>query len=116
MRSLDFGILPDDSRLGILRDMPRKQKGQLIRTTNSFLIRYYITDETGNRKQKCEKLADRDEQYRTAKDVRDLYDRGMARVNGDGLQAQVGLSSYVEPEWRETPRPTRRNDLTVVPV
>jgi hypothetical protein len=34
-----------------LRDMPRKQKGQLIRTTNSFFIRYYITDETRNRKQ-----------------------------------------------------------------
>jgi integrase len=88
--------VPDDSRFGIIRHMPRRQKGQLIRTTNAFFIRYYITDEAGNRKQKCEKLVDCDDQYRTAKDVRDLYDRVMARVNGDGLPSQVGVCTYVE--------------------
>src|ERR1700730_18093941 len=62
--------------------IPKKQKGQLIESGKSFYVRYYVTNEDGNRVQKAEKLADRSDLYRSKADVKPLMDSVMARVNG----------------------------------
>jgi integrase len=61
--------------------LPKRQAGQIIESKTAFFIRYYRTTETGERKQKCEKLADKNDLYRSKKDVRPLAERLMQQVN-----------------------------------
>ena len=61
--------------------LPKRQAGQIIESKTAFFIRYYRTTETGERKQKCEKLADKSDLYRSKNDVRPLAERLMQQVN-----------------------------------
>jgi integrase len=61
--------------------LPKRQSGQIIESKTAFFIRYYRTTETGERKQKCEKLADKGDLYRSKSDVRPLAERLMQQVN-----------------------------------
>src|SRR6266852_7494406 len=61
--------------------LPKRQTGQVIESKTAFFIRYYHTTETGERKQKCEKLADKSDLYRSKNDVRPLAARVMQLVN-----------------------------------
>ena len=68
--------------------LPKRQAGQIIESKTAFFIRYYRTTETGERKQKCEKLADKGDLYRSKNDVRPLADRLMQQVNSGQVMPQ----------------------------
>lgn len=89
-----------DSSLLKLNRMPRKQKGQRVETANAFFLRYYITTD-GGRKQKCVKLADRSELYRSWKDVEPLIEQEMARVNSDydRLTGRTSLADFIDDHY-----------------
>jgi hypothetical protein len=53
----------------------KRQSGQIIEIRTAFFIRYYHTTKTGERKQKCEKLADKGDLYRS-KMMSGLWSRG----------------------------------------
>jgi integrase len=80
---------------------PRKQKGQRIETRSAFFLRYYVTttDEKGAsvRVQKCEKLADKSDLYRSWADVELLAARVMDNVNeaADVPTGQMALDVFV---------------------
>jgi hypothetical protein len=91
--------------------LPKRQTGQVIESKTAFFIRYYHTTETGERKQKCEKLADKTDLYRSKNDVRPLADRKMQEVNsGEAVpQASDSLLDYfrdVYLPWVEKNRAT----------
>ena len=68
--------------------LPKRQAGQIIESKTAFFIRYYRTTETGERKQKCEKLADKSDLYRSKNDVRPLAERLMQQVNSGQVMPQ----------------------------
>jgi integrase len=77
---------------------PRKQTGQKFETERSFFLRYYITDENGDRKQKAVKLCDKSDLYRSWADCEPLIERVMAGVNANTevVSGQTTLSDFVE--------------------
>jgi Phage integrase, N-terminal SAM-like domain len=91
--------------------LPKQQSGQIIETKTAFFIRYYHTTETDERKQKCEKLADKSDLYRSKQDVRALAERVMLRVNSGQVipQGSDKLEDYfrdVYLPWVEKNRAT----------
>jgi hypothetical protein len=68
--------------------LPKRQAGQIIESKTAFFIRYYRTTETGEWKQKCEKLADKSDLYRSKNDVRPLAERLMQQVNSGQVMPQ----------------------------
>ena len=64
--------------------LPRKQKGQRIETPSAFYLRFYVTTPDG-RKQKCVKLADRSDLYRSWKDVEPLIQQELDGVNTNAV-------------------------------
>ena len=93
----------DVLRLEKRNRVPRKQTGQRIETPISFFIRFYYTDEDGQRKQKAVKLADKSDLYRSWSDVEPLIQSVMAGVNeqtevfsGNGQQT---LTEFIEKHY-----------------
>jgi integrase len=91
--------------------LPKRQVGQIIESKTAFFVRYYHTTESGERKQKCEKLADKSDLYRSKTDVRPLADRVMQQVNSGQVipQASDTLAEYfrdVYLPWVEKNRAT----------
>jgi site-specific recombinase XerC len=78
--------------------LPRKQKGEIIETRTAFFARYYVSTEDGKRKQKCVKLSDRSDLYRSRSDVQPLMDRVMESVNSQSeiITGQQALTDFIE--------------------
>jgi hypothetical protein len=80
---------------------PKKQKGQRVETRTAFFLRYYVTttDDSGAtvRQQKCIKLADKSDLYRSWKDVESLIARVLENVNqqADIATGQTSLDVFV---------------------
>jgi integrase len=89
--------------------IPRKQTGQIIETRRAFFARYYHTTEDGDRKQKCVKLADKSDLYRSKADVQPLMDKLMAGVNGQEktFSPQQTLTEFVETAYLPWCRTTK---------
>lgn len=78
--------------------LARKQSGQIIETRTAFFVRYYHTIDGGKRKQKCEKLADKSDLYRSKIDVQPLLENLMRSVNAEivSVSPQQSLTDFVE--------------------
>ncbi len=76
--------------------LPKRQSGQIIESKTAFFIRYYHTIKSGERKQKCEKLADKGDLYRSKNDVRPLAERFMQQVNSGQVIPQVWAVELVQ--------------------
>lgn len=63
--------------------IPRKQKGQRVETRTAFFLRFYTTATDGKRTQKCVKLADKSDLYRSWSDVEPLIQRELDGVNAN---------------------------------
>jgi integrase len=91
----------DILRLDKRNRLPRKQTGQRIETAISYFIRYYYTDESGGRKQKAVKLADKSDLYRSWSDVEPLIERVLAGINEqtEVVSGQLTLTEFVEKHY-----------------
>ena len=80
--------------------LPRKQKGQRIETSSAFYLRFYVTTPDG-RKQKCVKLADRSDLYRSWKDVEPLIQQELDGVNTNAVvvTGRTTLTDFVEQQY-----------------
>jgi integrase len=85
--------------------LPRKQKGQRIETRTAFFLRYYVstTNENGAsaRKQRCVKLADKSDLYRSWVDVEPLIERELEGINkeGDLPSGQTSIAHFIEKDY-----------------
>jgi integrase len=88
---------------------PKKQRGQRFETAISFFIRYYVTDEDGERKQKAVKLCDKSDLYRSWADVEPLIERVLAGINGEAelVSGQLTLTQFVEEHYLPWARDNR---------
>jgi integrase len=90
----------------------REQKGYVFHKGTSWFVRYWDTDHTGKRVQKCEKLkVDYSGEYRTRRSVQPFIDEILAPLNSGLLNPQatmtvadfvdtVYLPQYVEKQLR----------------
>ncbi len=90
----------------------REQKGYVFHRGNSWFVRYYDTDATGKRVQKCEKLkVAYGGEYRTRRSVQPFIDEILAPLNSGLLNPQatmlvtefvdtIYLPQYVEKQLR----------------
>src|SRR6266849_4066311 len=90
----------------------REQRGYVFHQGKSWFVRYYDTDHTGKRVQKCEKLkVGYGKEYRTAKSVQPFVAEILAPLNSGLLNPQstmlvtefvekVYLSEYVKKNLR----------------
>jgi integrase len=77
----------------------KQQKGYLFHRGNSWFLRYYDTDATGKRVQKCEKLkVAYGGEYRTRRSVQPFIDEILAPLNSGLLnpQATMLVTEFVE--------------------
>jgi integrase len=86
----------------------REQKGYVFHKGTSWFVRYWDTDHTGKRVQKCEKLkADYGGEYRTRRSVQPFIDEILAPLNSGLLnpQSTMLVTEFVEkvylPEYVE---------------
>src|SRR5216683_593554 len=70
----------------------REQKGYVFHSGNSWFVRYYDTDATGKRVQKCEKLkVAYGGEYRTRRSVQPFIDEILAPLNSGLLNPQATM-------------------------
>jgi integrase len=71
----------------------KKQKGYLIHRHGGWYLRYYDTDATGQRVQKCEKLkVAYGDEYKTRRSVQHLVDEILAPINSGLLNPQATMT------------------------
>jgi len=101
----------------------REQKGYVFRKGRSWFLRYYDnvmqSDGTIKREQKCERLADYDDEHRSKASVKQLVQDKLAPLNGGLLNPQstmpivefverLYLPEYVEKQLRQVTRKSYR--------
>lgn len=77
----------------------RKQTGQFIETNSAFLLRYYATTVTGERKKITVKLADKSDSIRTRADVEHLIEKELAKANGATEAAKWSVEDFIEQKY-----------------
>ncbi len=84
-----------------LNRLPRKQKGQRIETPTAFFLRFYTTAQDGKRTQKCVKLADRSDLYRSWTDVEPLIQRELDGVNANAVipTGRMTLTEFIDKHY-----------------
>ncbi len=80
--------------------IPRKQKGQRVETRTAFFLRYYVST-TDGRKQKCVKLAEKSDLYRSWNDVEPLIERELEGINAESdiPTGRLSVAEFIEKHY-----------------